>query len=27
MHSGDTRAYLLGMPIKKKGYKPQKWDR
>ncbi len=27
MHSGDTRSYIFGIPINKKGYKPQKWDR
>jgi hypothetical protein len=27
MHSGDTKAYIFGIPIKDKGYKPQKWDR
>jgi hypothetical protein len=27
MHNGETSAYLLGIPIKKKGYKPQKFDR
>jgi hypothetical protein len=23
MHNGDTKAYLLGIPIKKKGYNPK----
>jgi hypothetical protein len=27
MHSGDTRSYLFGIPIKKKGFKQQNWDR
>jgi len=26
MHSGETRSYIFGIPIKKKGYKPQKFD-
>src|SRR4051812_13728218 len=27
MHSGEPKSYILGIPIKKKGYKPQKFDR
>jgi hypothetical protein len=27
MHNGEAKSYLLGFPIKDKGYKPQKFDK